>query len=159
MQLIPHPMALPGCCFKCRTGSENRQFFIDFDFSFDDFGAVILCDECVYEMGHAANMITSKEFETLKQNYHQALVEVEEIRIINEGLEQAIDGLRLAGSSTRTYSNANPSLLDEATEPEPLDGQVELDSGEGTSAESLHDSGVAELSDDAATDGTFTLNI
>lgn len=160
MQLIPHPMALPGCCFKCRTGSENREWFIDFEFSMDDFGAVIICNACVEEMAQGAGMITAAQATDYKEWHENALRELAEATIRIEGLEQAIDGLRLAGGSTRSYSLGDAPVFDAPAEPELPVGQVELDSGEGEITESLHDSGVAELSDDADSNGgQFTLNL
>lgn len=154
MELMPEPMALPGCCFKCRAGSNNRDFFVDFDFSMDFHGAVYLCNECIAEMAHAAGYILPDEARKLKFEANFFKEEVEELQTKVFGLEQAIDGLRIAGRSVGTLSQSDDSDA-VPTEPEiSREGQEQLDFGAGEPSESLHDEGMAELSDDdSSTDG------
>lgn len=160
IELIPHPLALPGACFKCRCGSENRDWFIDLGFSMDDYGAVIICNECVIEMAYAAGMITSAHADQLNQKLSALTTENEELKIRNEGLEQAVDGLRLAGSGSRTYSNTDLNLaVPESSEVSGEREEVVAGGTEGT-LEPLHDEGMAIIPDDADSDsGGFQLNI
>lgn len=154
MELMPEPMALPGCCFKCRTGSSSRDFFIDFDFSMDDFGAIYICNECLAEMAHTAGFVTPVEAQALKDRAKKIQEENEALVVRIFGLEQAIDGLRIAGSGAGIDSEPDDddSVLTESEEsPE---GTGDMEQGEGEPSEPLHDEGVAELSDDDNSDST-----
>jgi len=148
MELLPEPIALPGCCFKCRAGSNSREFFIDFGFSFDDFGAVYICNECLAEMAHAANYVLPVEAQELKLRAALLLEENEELTTKIFGLEQAIDGLRIAGRSVGAVPESNDPVPVSSVGEDAENGTAELGEGEGESSESLHDEGVAELSDD-----------
>jgi len=159
MELMPEPMALPGCCFKCRAGSNNRDFFIDLQFNFDFHGAVYICNECILEMAHAAGYIAPDEAHQLKE---KALILLEEKATLLEkifGLEQAIDGLRIAGRSVGAVPERHdsaPVSSDAEAEPE---GTGELVEGERVSPEQVHDEGVAELSDDDSINSDFTFTL
>lgn len=162
MELIPHPMALPGCCFKCRTGSENRDWFIDFNFSIDDFGAVIICNECIRQMAQVAGYFTPDQAAAMTEENRLLRIEIAAITIRAEGLEQAVDGLRLAGSSVRTYSESDVVLhsVEDHSEPsnEPGKREDSVESGEEISAGSVHDEGMAIVPDDASS-GQFRFDI
>lgn len=161
MELIPHPLALPGCCFKCRVGSESRDFFIDFDFSMDDFGAIIICDACVTEMAHAAGFITPTEASKYKQQNQDLLIENQEYLIRIEGLEQAIDGLRLAGVSSRTYSEHHDSVDEQPTTVGSQAGESDVEPGTGEVTKPLHDTKMDGLRPDESTSEFtgFNLNL
>lgn len=159
IELMPEPMALPGCCFKCRAGSNNRDFFIDFDFSMDDFGAVYICNECLAEMAHTAGYILPDEARILKLRVALLEEDNKELRQKIFGLEQAIDGLRIAGSSIGDYSEFDDPVSSDSADEELREGQEQLDLGAGESSESLHDEGMAELSDDDSSSPAFRLNI
>lgn len=148
MELMPEPMALPGCCFKCRAGSNNRDFFVDLEFSIDFHGAVYICNECIAEMAHAAGYTLPEEARKLKFEANFFKEEVEELTTKIFGLEQAIDGLRIAGRSTGAVSESDDSDAVHSAGEVSREGSGELGEGEGISSEPVHDEGVAELSDD-----------
>lgn len=148
MELMPEPMALPGCCFKCRAGSNNRDFFIDFEFSFDMHGAVYICNECVLEMAHAAGYIAPDEARKLMFEANFFKAEAEDLQTKVFGLEQAIDGLRIAGRSVGVDPRADADVPPSDDDSESPEGTGQLVEGEGESPEPVHDEGMAELSDD-----------
>lgn len=148
MELMPEPMALPGCCFKCRAGSNNRDFFVDLEFSIDFHGAVYICNECIAEMAHAAGYILPEEARRLRFETNFYKEEVEELTTKVFGLEQAIDGLRIAGRSVGVIPESDDSGALSTESEVPRTGQEELDFGTGEPAESVYDEGMAELSND-----------
>lgn len=158
MELMPEPMALPGCCFRCRAGSNNRDFFIDFEFSMEFHGAVYICNECLAEMAHTAGYILPDEARNYKLQVNLLTEENEELTTKIFGLEQAIDGLRIAGRSFGTPSESDAVDFVHPAAEGSYSGQEELDFGAGELIEPLHDEGVAELSDDdAAVDFKFSV--
>jgi len=159
MELMPEPMALPGCCFRCRAGSNARDFFIDFQFSIDFHGAVYICNECLAEMAHEAGYILPEEARKLKFQLNLLMEENGELQTKIFGLEQAIDGLRIAGRSLGAVSQPDDSDSVHSTEEGPSEGQGELDFGTGESPEPMHDEGMAELSDDDSGNTEFTFSI
>lgn len=159
MELMPEPMALPGCCFKCRAGSNNRDFFVDTEFSMDDFGAVYICNECIAEMAHAAGYILPEEARKLKFQANFLKEENEELEQKIFGLEQAIDGLRIAGRSFRLDPELDADSPSGEVNEEPSEVTGELGEGEGESPEPLHDEGMAELSDDDSSAQSFSLDL
>lgn len=159
MELMPEPMALPGCCFKCRSGSSTRDFFIDFQFNFDDHGAVYICNECLAEMAHTAGYILPDEARKLKFQNNFLKEDNEDLVIKIVGLEQAIDGLRIAGSSLRSDPKPNAASDLSPADEEPRIRQEELDFGAGEPSEPLHDEGMAELSNDDSGTGGFKFSV
>jgi len=159
MELMPEPMALPGCCFKCRAGSNNREFFIDFEFSFDMHGAVYICNECLAEMAHAAGYITPDEARKYTFEVNFLREENSELTTKIFGLEQAIDGLRIAGRSIGIDPDAHASVPPSDYDSQSREGQKQLEFGEGEPPEPLHDEGVAELSDDDSEQSDFTFSL
>lgn len=159
MELMPEPMALPGCCFKCRAGSNNREFFIDFDFSFDMHGAVYICNECLAEMAHAAGYITPDEARKYTFEVNFLREENSELTTKIFGLEQAIDGLRIAGRSIGAVSQPDDSVSLRDGEEGASEVSEQLGEGKGESPEPLHDEGVAELSDDDSEQSNFTFSL
>lgn len=158
MQRIIHPPALPGCCYFC--GSAEREWFIDTTLSVEFHGAMYICCTCAAEIGHIAGMATPEEVDSLRTYLAEIKQHLEEQMIRNEGLEQALDGLRLAGSVSRTYSEPT-SDVDSFDEPE---GSAEpaTDLGEGTRepSESVHDEGMAVVSNDGGAEPeSFQFNL
>lgn len=159
MELMPEPMALPGCCFRCRAGSNNRDFFIDFDFSMEFHGAVYICNECLAEMAHEAGYILPDEARNYKFQVSTLMEENAELHTKIFGLEQAIDGLRIAGRSTGVIPESDAVDLVHPAAEGSFPGQDELDFGTGESPEPLHDEGMAELSDDDSTNTEFRFSL
>lgn len=165
MELIPVPLALPGCCFICR--SAERKFFIDLQYNIDrednwgSFeGALYICSECLSEMAHMAKYTTPEESEELAQ---QLFVASNTIQILTERVE-ALEGLgnaiaRLNRSNPRPYSDGNRTLPSDESDKESAEGTVSVGDGEGSPPESVHDERVELVSDDASSDAGFNLGL
>lgn len=158
MQKVDHLVALPGCCWKCR--SSNREWYLDLELSIDYYGAVYICDQCVIEMCHIAEMLTKGEVDSIILHAKQMEQDNFDLMVKVSGLEQAIDGLRVAGSVSRVDPDANPTLFGEANyQAEPVREEPVV-SGAGDDVEPLHDEGMDELSaDDSEPSNEFRLNI
>lgn len=146
-ELIPQPYALPAVCFKCNTGQESRDWFIDFNFNMEMFGAVIICNECVVAMAHAAGMITATEATKLTNENSRLKELTEELKTTIFGLEQAIDGLRIAGSVSRVDPDVSVDLGVDSTEQDSQLGESNMVADSGEIDESSDDTNLAGLSD------------
>lgn len=153
MHLESAPQALPGCCFKCSAGMGSREFFIDFEFSMDFYGAVYICNECLTEMAHTAGFITPVEAEAFKKQIAELETDKFQLEVRLQGLERGLDGLRTAGylaDSTFNHSNQPDSLIDlgvpdrETHQVLPT-GEEDVGSGTDRTPESDDDQDVGEL--------------
>lgn len=158
MELMSVPQALPGSCAKC--GSATRDWFLDTDLYYEFHGAVYICSDCLAEMASLAGYARPEKVERMNIELNEALRSIEELTIQVEGLEQAVDGLRLSRSTSRDVT------LPVATLSVPLDTEgasvsaPQLGEGTGIFTEPLHDEGVAIVPDDAGSDtGIFSLGI
>lgn len=159
MQRIELLTALPGCCWKCR--SSNREWYLDLDISIDFYGAVFICCECIVEMCHIAGMVTAEEADKLQTqvSFLEELKFDQEVKI--SGLEQAIDGLRIAGRSLGVNSFPPSSGIDDSIKSSAPTGTTELELQGNRSTQQVHDKGVAELSNDGGpkSESAFKLSL
>lgn len=65
MQVIQNPLIPPACCIFC-PGSVRNQY-IDTEISFEFYGAILVCDQCVGNMGAMLGM-ASVETNAVKNN-------------------------------------------------------------------------------------------
>lgn len=160
MEKIQYPQALPGCCWLCR--SSNREYYIDTQQSIDFYGAVYLCDKCIEEMASHFGMLSVVDAKNLQEANKDLEEDKFNLQVQVSGLEQAIDGLRIAGRiDVRTDSVRNSSLpVSEPTETVP-GGEEFMGSERGTSDESSDDSDVGELhSNESGSDSpAFSLDL
>lgn len=130
------------------------------EYSEDFWGAVYYCCDDIAAICRAVGFETPERVDELKSRIAHLEDETFILKTQNEGLEQALDGLRLAGSVTRSsplsVSNSSPmenpyvqqSLL-------PEEGG-ELGEGEGETSEPLYDEGVDLLhADELSVDDQF----
>lgn len=160
MEKVQYCAALPGCCWMCR--SSNREWYVDTQQSIDFYGAVYLCNECIIEMSRLAGMFTVEDVEEFQnriaffedENYH--------LRVRVSGLEQAIDGLRLAGSVPGISSISDAPVPISPTAETTSVGEESMEHEGRVTPESSNDEGVGELrSNESSSSGesTFSLNL
>lgn len=159
MEKVEYCTALPGCCYLCR--SSNREWYIDTGQSIDFYGAVYICDECIMEMSTLAGMITPIHADELAARIRFFEEENFDLRVKVSGLEQAIDGLRIAGRISGSDPIGIPHM-DSSPESEGSQGtEGQLGTGERTSPEPSNDEGVGELHSDESSSArpSFSLDI
>jgi hypothetical protein len=174
--IVEVPQAAPGECLLCRGEASNRQWFVDTGISWDYYGAIYICNECVLEITHILGFITPQEAVELKTDRDVLAGEVHHLSVqlaSLHSLENAVDdflesrnrlaGLRVGSSvpiSSEPATDSSVESIDGGAEggSPPTEGSV--GSGAGTTPESDDDEGMAELHSDAGPDGSeFTLNI
>ncbi len=152
MRITDSPEALPGSCKLC--GSGTKAPFIDFGLSEEFYGAWYLCEECYSEGARLLGYLPPVEALALETKYIALLEEKFQLLVKVSGLEQAIDGLRIARDSIPSDISDRPDSISvslfEADE-ESQGGENLLGSGEGETSEPSDDKGLGELhSDDGA---------
>lgn len=98
-QIIDHP-ALPGKCVSCGyAGGDDglsagyRRRFVDWNFSLDYYGAVVLCMTCVTEMSKLAGYIPPDAYKQMQEESVAALVSNQELRRANSELRDVVHTL------------------------------------------------------------------
>lgn len=151
--------ALPGCCWSC--GSSNREWYIDTERSIDYYGAVYFCNKCVEEWATIAGMTSADQTIQLESKIEHQENVIFDLTVQVSGLEQAVDGLRTAGSISRVnplHPSVYPPSEPTGTVPE---GEEPVGREGGETPEQGNDEGVGELhSTESPTDRSdFTLNL
>jgi len=159
MKKIELCSALPGCCWAC--GSSNREWYIDTERSIDYYGAVYFCNKCIEEWATIAGMTSVDQTIQLESKIEHQENVIFDLTVQVSGLEQAVDGLRTAGSISRVnplHPSVQPSS--EPAGPVPT-GEESVGFEGGTTPESSNDEGVGELhsTEPSTSRSDFTLNI
>lgn len=101
--LIQSPQALPGQCGICGK-NEDPEGFVDAQLSFEFYGALIYCSECVSEMAHLYGFITPGEQEKLEDELDSLRFEVATLRAAILNLENITDKLTSDRLRDRGYA-------------------------------------------------------
>lgn len=133
---------MPAC------GSATRQRYIDTGLQFEFYGAVFICDLCLGEMARLLGFLEPDNVQALKDRLEEALNDNYLLTRQVDGLRMAVDGLSLARGAGGTDTVGAALLAAQDDSVEPSDGVDGVDPGAVGPPESLHDEGVAELSDD-----------
>jgi hypothetical protein len=140
-KIVPVASAAPGVCRVC--GGASKDWYIDFGYNEEFYGAVYYCCQCIEEMAHTAGFLTPALKAQLENNLKELQSENFALKVRTDGLEKALDGLHSAGflvsrdpdwvgfgvpeaASDRTDSESTPrdSLgAREGEAPEPSDEQ------------------------------------
>jgi hypothetical protein len=160
-QIVETILVAPGVCRVC--GGVNKDWYVDFGYNEEFYGAVYFCNECVGAMAAACGFLTPAEKINLELELTEAHVEVYKLRVRSDGLEKALDGLRSAGflvSRDLDGPDDDLPLLDEADEVASDGGESiestpgdDLGAGEGAAVEPVDEPGVADLRSDAGPTG------
>lgn len=156
MRLTYSPEALPGSCFVC--GNASRESYIDTGVSLEFHGAVYLCNLCLAEAAHLLGFATPDEVTALKNTVSTLETKQYELRRQLDGLEMAINGFTLARGTGGADSISDVDLVASSADDRTSQSSGDVGDGASESTESLHDQGVAELSNDGES-SEFTLNL
>lgn len=139
VQILTHPVALPGHCSVCGyAGGEDRKF-IDVDLTVDFYGAVIFCTFCVVSMGEVLGFVTPEIYDNLADRHGAALQELTRLGTENDRLSNALNAM-LAGRDS--YSNR--ALVEESKQ-RSIDSNGSVEPSNSTESEPGTDnSGTAE---------------
>jgi hypothetical protein len=98
-QVIEHP-ALPGKCVSCGyAGGDDglsagyRRKFVDWNFSLDMYGAVVICMTCVTEMSKLVGYIPPDAYKQMQEESVATLVSNQELRRANSELRDVVHTL------------------------------------------------------------------
>lgn len=108
MQVIQNPLVPPACCIFC-PGSVRDQY-IDTEISFEFYGAILVCDQCIANMGAMLGM-ASVETNAAKNN------KINHLEVQNYELMKQVVVLR---SAVNTY-------LKDMVDVPPVDPVVSVD--------------------------------
>lgn len=116
MKLVEVPHALPGSCKGCGSGSPEKGPFIDTEFHEEFHGRVYYCHECASQIAQLLGFISPEQADTLiKENVDLAQANFA-LKVQNENLGKAIDGLVAGGYSDSTVS-ASPVVDSSVSSP------------------------------------------
>ena len=138
--------AAPGVCRVC--GGASKDYYIDFGYNEEFYGAVYYCCQCIEEMAHTAGFLTPALKARLEQELEELQSENFALKVRTDGLEKALDGLHSAGFIvSRDPDWVGFGVPETAAVGE--DGESEegssLGTREGEASESVDEPGVADL--------------
>lgn len=126
--LIGTPMAPPGHCGICGKVSDPKGF-VDAQQSFEFYGALIFCSECVAEMARLYGYLSGEEYEKLEDEVQTHRFEISTLRAAVLNLEEVTDRLSADRLRDRGYVvEPSDSVSSESEFPEV---SSESDSGTG----------------------------
>lgn len=140
MHLTSSPIALPGSCKGC--GSGTRFPFVDTTWSEEYHGAIYFCVDCVGSMADLFGFISPEKAAALKAEIETLSARVYELERDNRSLnylQEAVNDVFTRGN----FSNANSAFIDGRTGA--MDGEVPPDSD---APEGSGDTGTPKSSDD-----------
>jgi hypothetical protein len=157
--ILETPAALPGCCYLCK--SHNRAFYVDTALQEEFHGAVYICSECLFEMSEQAGCAPPELRKKLEDRIENLEKSVYQLTVDNEGLEEAVDGLRrVRGVGALVGIGNSPIVVSSPmAEPTASAGETPVAEGEGATPEQVHDEGVAELPADDDKSSDFSLEL
>lgn len=154
MHITDNPLALPASCLFC-PGSV-REWYVDTEYDVEFHGALYICNKCLAEMARLANYTTPEDTEAFNKKISHLEEDNFSLSTKVDGLERAINGMvdggyRRGGADVSAYrlNVPAPEMAELPTQPTIENVGV----GARAFAEPSDDERVAELSDDASSDG------
>lgn len=98
-------LVLPAHCASCGA-IDVVEGFVDFGLSFEFFGVLYLCHNCVFE---ATQVFDNNPYDNLKQQLINAQEENARLEAINHKLEIAVDNFALTRISDRNLASDSRS--------------------------------------------------
>lgn len=89
---------LPSMCCICNFSADGKRKFLDFQKSLDVYGAVCICEACMWPVAQILNLVPREELETVENRANEvtdilAVVRIEkrELQVQYERLQAAVD--------------------------------------------------------------------
>jgi len=98
-------MVLPASCASCGS-IDNPDGFVDFGISFEFYGVLYFCHDCVFE---ATQVFDENPFDALKADLEQTKEQLTLVTAINQRLENSLDSFALARVSERGLDSNKPN--------------------------------------------------
>lgn len=154
VSIITEP-PLPATCVICVRSADGAVKFIDFNFSLDYYGAVVICEDCIKESMSLLEMVPLSKLQETVEALYRAVQELEVVQNELDKYKSAFAGLRVIGL-TGLANDFEPAHTDETVgESEPTDGDSvdsESDSNGSDSSGGLENLSIfADRSDDDST--------
>lgn len=159
--LLQTPQAPPGQCGICGK-SQDDNGFVDAQLSYEFYGALIFCSECIGEMARLYDYIPLGEYDKLEEELDDLRKEVAMLRAAVLQLEDGMDALSAERLRSRDYKPEHSA--DVPTEPRASELLKAVDNVEGpddsTAVESANEPGpndVRNTTESSSTGGATDL--
>lgn len=121
IHIVTEP-ALPATCVVCRRSANGAVKFIDFNFSLDYYGAVVLCEDCIKESLSLLDYTPNINFTNKVEELVAAQEELRQVKNERDKYKSVVDSLRIVGV-IGNFDGDESKDTDEATgESESADG-------------------------------------
>lgn len=135
IQVLDFPNAAPGKCVVCGFAggieSDDRKF-IDWGFSLDFYGAIIICSKCIQSIANSLDYASPEQIEKLHIFVNEMLEERRNLREENYKLRNALSNLHFLPS--------DDSPIENGADPEGQDDSGSDESGPSGGSEIVSDS-------------------
>lgn len=128
IQLIPNPVASPGCCIICGS-HEHPVGFADARLDVEFYGTIIFCGNCSGSFAALFGWISPQDYEALQRS--NAALQLE-----NSGYEARLTALGAVENAITSYltdyGDIDPSVaaLRDVSQPEEFNGESQVNSTE-----------------------------
>lgn len=138
-------LPLPAHCKVC--GSATKEEYLDFGVQENDYGAILICNECIHHVAIMFGYISKLHALELKNEVEKFYINNIDLTEKNRALKGAIDGMVRAGfdASALNFLELDLVHLDTLCSPEPRERESHLVTGETESDEPSNSEGSTDL--------------
>lgn len=152
LTVLDYPVALPAHCGLCGITGQERKY-LDLRLDFEDYGALIFCEECVMSMAQVFGYIKpvqARELEARVEEAERELIQTRALLTNLGSLRVSLDALGLgAGDAPITISHVAFDSVDK-----PDEGSTGEDTGESDELPDSEQSDSDKSSDESGSDDT-----
>lgn len=135
LNILDYPVALPAECGMCGFSGQERKY-LDLRLDFEDYGALIFCQDCIMSMAQMFGFIKpdqARELEARVEEAERELIQTRALLTNLGGLRVSLDALGIgAGDSGLAALDSVGGSMDESDE--------ELPNGESGESDQVPDS-------------------
>lgn len=100
MQILPHPLVLPGKCSLCGSSDNtDGRKYIDIGFEIDFYGVIYFCTHCFSQIADAIGFSSAEVNDSTYQEMVRLSFRVSELEAENVKLRVALNNLDFLGSA------------------------------------------------------------
>jgi hypothetical protein len=115
VQILEIPQAAPAHCAICFHPGGGGRTFVDWDFSLEFYGAVIVCNECVLTIMNGLEWISPEQWQVVKRIQEETLDLLQKEKAENAKLRSALDSLSFLPSISDD-SGSDPEISQQPIE-------------------------------------------